>query len=161
MSVSPKLQEYLQTSRTPYEHHVHPTALTARETADRMHIPAKEMAKSVVVKADGKLLMAVVPANYKVDLPHLQFITRAEHIGLATESELAAAFPSCELGAMPPFGNLFGLPTYCDTALEENGSIEFNAGTHQDSIRMAFEDFKRCGSPTMVDLVEHGREYTV
>jgi Ala-tRNA(Pro) deacylase len=161
MSVSPRLEEYLHTSRAPYEHHVHAMAFTARETADRIHIPAKEMAKSVVVKADGKLLMAVVPANYKVDLPHLKFITRAENIGLASEAELETAFPSCELGAMPPLGNLYGLPTYCDTALEENDSIEFNAGTHRDSIRMSFEDFKRVGSPTIVDLVEHGREYTV
>jgi Ala-tRNA(Pro) deacylase len=94
-------------------------------------------------------------------MPHLKFITRAENIGLATEADLAAAFPACELGAMPPFGSLYGLPTYCDTALEENDSIEFNAGTHQDSIRMTFEDFKRVGSPTIVDLVEHGREDTV
>jgi Ala-tRNA(Pro) deacylase len=155
MSVPVKLEEYLHTARAPYEHHVHPTAFTAMETADLMHIPPKEMAKSVVLKADGKLLLAVVPANYKVDVPHLKFITRAENIDLATESEFATAFPSCELGAMPPFGNLFGLATYCDTELQENDSIEFNAGTHHDSIRMSFEDFKRCGHPTMVDLVQH------
>jgi Ala-tRNA(Pro) deacylase len=156
MSLSPKLENYLHTAGAPYEHHVHPTAYTARETADVMHIPLQEMAKCVVVKADGRLVMAVVPADRTVDVPHLKFVTRAENIGLATEAEFADAFPSCEIGAMPPFGNLFGVPTYCDTLLEENGSIEFNAGTHQDSIRMAFDDYKRCGKPTMIDLVEHG-----
>jgi Ala-tRNA(Pro) deacylase len=160
MSVSPRLEEYLHTTGASYEHHVHPTAFTARDTADLMHIPWKEMAKCVVVKADGRLILAVVPSDRKVDVPHLQFVTRAANIELATEAEFEEAFPSCEVGAMPPFGNLYGLATYCDTSLQDNESIEFNAGTHHDSIRMAFDDFKRCGRPTMIDLVEHGIERT-
>ncbi len=155
MSISTRLEEYLHTAGAPYEHHVHQTAYTAMETADTMHIPSHEMAKCVVVKADGRLVMAVVPSNEKVDVPHLKFVTRADNIGVATEADFAEAFPSCELGAMPPFGNLFGLATYCDVALAENERIEFNAGTHQDCIRMAFDDFKRCGHPTMMDLVQH------
>jgi len=155
MSVSPRLEEYLHTTGAHFEHHVHPTAFTARQTADLMHVPSSEMAKCVVVKADGRLILAVVPSDQKVDVPHLQFVTRAANIGLATESEFAEAFPTCELGAMPPFGNIFGIATYCDTSLQNHDSIEFNAGTHQDSIRMAFDEFKRFGRPTMIDLVQH------
>jgi Ala-tRNA(Pro) deacylase len=113
------------------------------------------MAKTVIVNADGLLRMAVLPANEMLDLEHLQFVTRSENIRLATENEFKDAFPTCEVGAMPPFGNLFGVPIFCDTQLSQNEFIEFNAGTHTDSIRMAFEDFKRLAKPTMVDLVDH------
>jgi Ala-tRNA(Pro) deacylase len=155
MSVSPDLEKYLQDEGATYEHHVHPKSYTAVQTAASIHIPATEMAKTVVVRADGKLLLAVVPANRKLDLRHLKFITRAENIEVATEAEFEDSFPSCELGAMPPFGNLFGLATYCDTLLEENGTIEFNAGSHDDSIRMDFKEFKHLSRPIMVDLVTH------
>jgi len=155
MSVSPKLREHLEVARVPYQHHVHPKAYTAQETAASVHIPGQEMAKSVVIKADGNLLLAVVPANRRVNLDHLKFTTRAENIDLAAENEFKDAYPSCEPGAMPPFGNLFGQPTYCDTLLEQNEEIEFNAGSHNDTIRMAFADFKSLARPTMLDLVEH------
>ena len=155
MSISTRLKELLDTEKVAYEHRVHPTAYTAAETAQAMHIPGKEMAKTVIVNADGLLRMAVLPANEMLDLEHLQFITRSENIRLATESEFKDAFPTCEVGAMPPFGNLFGVPVFCDTQLSQNEFIEFNAGTHIDSIRMAFEHFKRLAKPTMVDLVDH------
>jgi len=155
MSVSPKLEKYLNEEGAIYEHHVHPKSYTAMQTAASIHIPATEMAKTVVVSADGRLLLAVLPADRKLDLQHLKFITRAENIEVATEAQFANAFPSCELGAMPPFGILFGLPTYCDTLLEEHGTIEFNAGTHDDSIRMPFKEFKHLSRPIMSDLVAH------
>lgn len=156
MSISIKLREYLDQQRVAYEHHEHPTAYTAQETASSMHLPGKDIAKTVVVKADGALVLAVAPANQRIDLQHLKFVTRAENIRIATEEEFADAFPSCDPGAVPPFGNLFGLATYCDTRLE-NETIEFNAGSHSDTLRMAFEDFKRLARPTMIDLVEHHR----
>jgi Ala-tRNA(Pro) deacylase len=159
MSITPKLEQYLHTMGIPYQHHEHKTAFTAKETADLMHIPCNEMAKCVVVKADGRLVLAVIPSDQRVDVPHLKFMTRSENIQLATEAEFESAFPLCEVGAMPPFGNLFGVATYCDTSLADNDSIEFNAGTHQDSIRMAFADFKRCGRPTLIDLVEHQEQH--
>jgi Ala-tRNA(Pro) deacylase len=155
MSVSSRLKELLDTSHVRYDHQIHPTAYTAAETAESMHIPGREMAKTVIVNADGLLRMAVLPANCMLDLSHLKFITRSENIRLATESEFKDTFPTCEIGAMPPFGNLFGLPVFCDTLLEHNDFIEFNAGTHTDAIRMAFHDFKRLASPTMIDLVDH------
>ena len=155
MSISIKLREYLESRDVRFEHHVHPTAYTAQETAEAMHVPGKDFAKTVVIKADGALLLAVIPADRKVNLHHLQFVTRSEYIEIATESDFKEAFPTCEVGAMPPFGLLWGLTTYCDTRLELNDYIEFNAGTHNDTIRMSFWDFKKHANPTMLDLVVH------
>ena len=155
MSVSTRLKELLDTGNAPYENHTHRTAYTASEVAEAMHIPGKEMAKTVIVKADGLLRMAVLPANQMLNLHHLQWVMRSENIRLATENEFKDAFPGCELGAMPPFGNLFGMSVYCDTRLANNEFIEFNAGTHTDTVRMPFTEFKRLARPTMIDLVEH------
>jgi len=155
MSISTRLKELLDAGGAGYEHHVHPNVYTAADTAESVHIPGSEMAKTVIVNADGLLRMAVVPANRRVDLQHLKFITRSENIRIATEREFRNEFPDCEVGAMPPFGTIFGLPVYCDVQLENNNFIEFNAGTHHDSIRMAFHDFRRLENPTMTDLVDH------
>jgi Ala-tRNA(Pro) deacylase len=159
MSISTKLREYLDQTHVPFEHHVHPAAYTAQRTAESLHVPGREMAKSVVINADGILLLAVVPSNHRVNLDHLKFITRSENMRLASESEFTDAFPSCEPGALPPFGILFGIATYCDTSLSQNDTIEFNAGSHADSIRMSFSDFKRLARPTMIDLVDHPRRH--
>lgn len=158
MSVSIRLKELLDTAQVPYETRTHPTAYTAAEIAEAIHIPGAEMAKAVIVNADGLLRMAVLGANSMLDLRHLQWVTRSDNIRLATENEFRDAFPTCEVGAMPPFGNLFGLAVFCDTRLENNEFIEFNAGTHTDTIRMEFADYKRLARPTMIDLVLHRPE---
>jgi Ala-tRNA(Pro) deacylase len=155
MPISTKLQELLDNSGIIYEHRVHPTAYTASGTAETIHISPKEMAKTVIVNADGVLRMAVLPANQMLDLKHLKYILRAQNIRLATEAEFQDVFPNCEVGAMPPFGNDYGVPVLCDTLLQYNDFIEFNAGTHNDTIRMAFSDFKRLARPTMVYLADH------
>jgi Ala-tRNA(Pro) deacylase len=155
MSISIRLKELLDASGVTYEHHVHPNTFTAAETAESIPVPDNEMAKAVIVNADGLLRMAVVPANRRVDLQHLKFITRSENIRVASESEFRNTFPDCEVGAMPPFGTIFGIPVYCDVQLENDEFIEFNAGTHHETIRMAFRDFKRLENPTMTDLVDH------
>jgi len=155
MSITPRLQELLEAGRFVYQHHVHPSAFTAAETAESVHIPSKEMAKTVIVNADGLLRMAVIPANRMLDLQHLQYTTRSANIRLAKESEFRNEFPKCEVGAMPPIGSLYGFPVLCDVQLEVNEFIEFNAGTHSDTVRMAFADFKRLANPTMTDLVDH------
>ena len=155
MSISIRLKELLDARGVVYEHRVHPTVYTAAETAESINIPGNEMAKTVIVYADGLLRMAVIPANRRVDLRHLKFITRSENIRIASEREFRYEFPGCEVGAMPPFGTIFGLSVYCDVQLEQYEFIEFNAGTHQDTIRMAFHDFRRLENPTMTDLVDH------
>jgi len=158
MSISTRLQELLDAGGFVYDHHVHPAAYTAAETAEAIHIPGNVMAKTVIVNADGLLRMAVLPANRMIDLRHLKFITRSENIRIANENEFKNEFPTCEVGAMPPVGSLFGLPVYCDVQLEHNEFIEFNAGTHRDTIRMPFNDFRRLANPTMTDLVDHSKQ---
>ncbi len=141
MSVSARLKELLDQSEVVYEQPLSPTPETATKT--------------VIVNADGLLRMAVLPVDCELDLAHLKFITRSENIRLATPDELNEAFPDFEVDAIPPFGNLLGLPVFCDSRLEYNASIEFNAGTHDDKIRVSFKEFKRLASPTMIDLVDH------
>jgi Ala-tRNA(Pro) deacylase len=155
MSISKTLKEFLDYGGVVYRHHTHPVVFTARQTAKSVQVPESEMIKTLIVNADGLLRMVVIPADCKLDLKHMKFITRSENIRLATEDELKRAFPDCEVGAMPPFGSLFGLPVYCDVRLEKNDFIEFNAGTHSDTIRMDFLDFKQLASPTMTDIVDH------
>src|SRR4051812_40204180 len=155
MSISTRIRELLDIEGAVYQHHKHPLAYTATKTAESMHIPEREMVKTVIVNADGLLRMAVIPANCMLDLKHMKFITRSENIRLATEKELTEVFPDCEVGAMPPFGSLFGMPVLCDVRLEQNEFVEFNAGTHSDTIRMNFEEFKRVTSPIMTDIVDH------
>jgi Ala-tRNA(Pro) deacylase len=155
MSISTRLKELLDAGGAVYEHREHPVVYTAAETAQSVHIPGSEMAKTVIVNADGLLRMAVIPASRMVDLRHLKFITRSENIRIANEREFRNEFPGCEVGAMPPFGTIFGLPVYCDVQLEHNEFMEFNAGTHHDTIRMSFRDFRRLENPTMTDLVDH------
>src|SRR5215510_7987668 len=120
MSISIRLKQYLDRERVAYEHHVHPTAYTSQEIAAVAHIPGREMAKTVVFKADDKLVIAVLSANQKVDTDALQSETGANITRLATEDEFRTAFPTCEVGAMPPFGNVFGMETYCDAGLERD-----------------------------------------
>jgi Ala-tRNA(Pro) deacylase len=152
MSISIRLKQYLDREHVAYDHHVHPTAYTSQETAAAAHVRGREMAKTVIFKADDKIVMAVLSANQKVDVDALQNETGSKILRLATEDEFRTAFPTCEVGAMPPFGNLFGFPVYCDVALDEDEKIEFNAGTHHDTIRMTLADFKRLGNPRMARL---------
>jgi len=155
MSILIRLKELLDASGVAYELRVHPNTITAAETAESIPIPSNEMAKTVIVNADGLLRMAVVPASRRVDLRHLKFIMRSENIRIASEREFRDAFPGCEVGAMPPFGTIFGIPVYCDVQLEHGEFIEFNAGTHHETIRMTFQDFRSLENPTMTDLVDH------
>ena len=152
MSVLSGLKELLDNSRVQYEERLNPSSETNAELSH-----STEMSKTIIVNADGLLRMAVLPVDYGLDLEHLRYITRSVNIRLATESELKDAFPTCEFGAIPPLGNLFGLPVFCDTRLEHNGSIEFNAETRANTIWMRFADFKRLANPTMIDLVDHHR----
>jgi len=155
MSISLRLKQHLDKEGVSYEHHVHPTAYTSQEIAAVAHIPGREMAKTVILNGDGKLIMAVLSANDKVDVEALQQAAGCTSMRLATEDEFRNSFPTCEVGAMPPFGNIFGLPVYCDAALAGDRWIEFNAGTHHDTIRMAFADFQRLANPQIVDLKVH------
>ena len=131
----------------------HSQAYTAQEVAAAAHVPGKEMAKTVVAKLDGKPALVVLPAGEKVDLEQLRANTGAREVALATEQEFEGLFPGCELGAMPPFGNLFGLDTYVTASLAEDDEIAFNAGTHTELIKMPYRDFDRVVHPKPIDTI--------
>lgn len=145
-----KLMEYLDAHNVAYVVVSHSPAYTAQGIAGLTHISGKELAKTVIVKLDGKLVMAVLPAKYYVDLALLRKATHARTAALAGEDEFQDRFPECETGAMPPFGNLFGLPVYADDSLERDKEIAFNAGTHRELIRMSWEDFKKLAEPKVL-----------
>ena len=148
------LTEYLDTHHVPYVVISHSPAYTAQGIAGLAHIPGKELAKTVIVSLDGKLAMAVIPAKFHVDLKLLKNATNAKTVALASEDEFKDRVPQCETGAMPPFGNLFSLDVFADDSLERDKEIAFNAGTHRELIRMAWEDFKRLVEPKVIRFAE-------
>ena len=150
MPILTKLREFLDQNQVDYTHTVHPLAYTAREVASAEHVPAREMAKTVIFLSEQGFGMAVLPADSVVDLEQLRQDLGLTRLRLATEAELGQLFPACELGAMPPFGNLFDLPVYVDSRLAGEESITFNAGTHRDVIHMRFLDFERLAHPAIV-----------
>jgi Ala-tRNA(Pro) deacylase len=145
-----KLREFLDQNGVAYTHTVHPLAYTARELAYAERAPAREVAKTVIYLSENGYGMAVLPADSVVDLEQLRLDLGLSRLRLATEAELGELFPSCELGAMPPFGNLFGLPVYVDGRLAGEEMMMFNAGTHRDVIHMHFADFQRLVNPLVI-----------
>ena len=130
----------------------HSVAYTAQGIAALTHTPGEEMAKTVIVKIDDKLAMAVLPASCHVDLAMLRAGTAATTICLAHESEFMDRFPGCETGAMPPFGNLYGMPVFVDASLAKDKEIAFNAGSHRELMRLAYDDFARLVQPTVLQF---------
>jgi Ala-tRNA(Pro) deacylase len=116
------------------------------------HVPGKALAKTVIIKIDGKMAMAVLPANRKVVVQDLREITGAERVQFATEVEFKNLFPDCETGAMPPFGNLYGMDVYVAPSLAEDEEIAFNAGTHTELIKMSYKDFERLVKPKVLSF---------
>jgi len=152
MPILPKLQEFLDLGEIPYTHTVHPLAYTAREVAHAEHVPAQEMAKVVVIVADGEYKMVVLPASRVLDFPEVRAVLGSPSARLSTEEELGHIFPDCELGAMPPFGNLYHMKVLLDASLLSDEHIAFNAGTHRDVIHMRLDDYRRLVHPEVVSL---------
>lgn len=151
-----KLKAFLDENGVKYVTISHSRAYTAQEVAASTHTPGKEMAKTVMVKLDGKMAMAVLPASHHIDFDHLKEVTGAETVELATESEFKDLFPDCEVGAMPPLGNLYGMETWVARALTEDDEIAFNAGSHTEIIRMSYKDFERLARPRIVPFAMVG-----
>ncbi len=147
-----KLKEFLDENQVKYVTVTHSPAYTARQIAASAHIPAKELAKSVILMVDDKAVMVVVPASQRVALGRMRKIIGAEAVCLADESQFQALFPGCELGAMPPFGNLYGMEVYVSDKLSEDEEIAFNAGSHTELVRMAYSDFARLVKPAVVEF---------
>lgn len=147
-----KLENYLFNHRVPFQVEHHYRAITAQQVAASEHIAGSMMAKVVMAVADGRLVMLVVPASSRVDLDRVALRLRARHVRLAEEREFAPVFLDCEVGAMPPFGHLYGVPVYVDIALVTDEVIVFQAGTHTETIRITYEDFARLVHPQVADL---------
>ena len=152
MDCKERLETYLREQGVSYQTQHHAEAFTAQEIAALEHVPGRILAKVVMVVADGKLAMLVVPAPDHVDLVKAAEALGAKEARLAEEGEFASAFPDCEVGAMPPFGNLYDVPVYVDEALTQEPAIVFNAGTHTDTMSLAYQDFARLVRPEVVDL---------
>ncbi len=145
-----RLKELLGRQGVHFETIAHLPAYTAQGIAAMTHISGKEVAKTVIVKLDGQLAMAVVPASHRIDLRRLQAETKATTVALASEAEFKDAFPGCETGAMPPFGSLYGLPVLVDETVTHDQEIVFNAGSHTELVRLAYQDFARVEKPRVM-----------
>jgi Ala-tRNA(Pro) deacylase len=149
-----RLRRFLDSYTIRYVVISHSVAYTAGGIAALTHIPGKEVAKTVIVKIDDALAMAVVSASQHVDLELLKQATKAKTVRLAAEDEFKNRFPDCETGAMPPFGNLYGMSVYADEVLSHDQEIVFNAGSHRELVRVAWEDFERLVQPKVMKLAE-------
>ncbi len=147
-----KLRSVLEANHLAFTQTTHTAAFTAREVASVEHLPAREVAKTVVLFGDGGFRMIVIPANKLVDFQEVRLALGLSHVRLATEEELSRLFPDCELGAMPPVGNIYDMPVYLDSSLAAEPEIVFNAGTHREAIHMQTADYRRLVSPTVVAL---------
>jgi Ala-tRNA(Pro) deacylase len=149
---STKLKAFLNSQKIKYVSIQHSPAFTAQEVAASTHVSGRDFAKAVMVKVEGTMAMVVLPANRKVVLADLREVLGAEKAKLASEEEFRSLFPDCEVGAMPPFGNLYGMDVYVAPSLAEEAEIAFNAGTHTEVIKMAYKDFERLVKPKVINF---------
>jgi Ala-tRNA(Pro) deacylase len=147
-----RLVSFLDRNEVDYATLAHSEAYTARAVASAVHLPATEIAKTVMIKIDGELAMAVLPASRDVDLEILEAVLGADRVRLAGESHFKRHFPDCETGAMPPFGNLYGMKVFVDEGLTHDRVIAFQAGNHSEAIRMAYQDFARLVRPEVLSF---------
>jgi len=145
-----KVQEYLDGKKVKYVIKSHSVAYTTPEIAALAHVPGKEWAKTVIIKVDGEMAMAVLPASYRIDFNDLKNAIGQKNIELATEEEFENKFVDCELGAMPPFGNLYDMTVFVAESLAEDEEITFNACTHKKLIQMAYKDFENLVKPKVI-----------
>ncbi|TAJ27637.1 MAG: YbaK/EbsC family protein [Nitrospirae bacterium] len=152
MTILRRLKDYLDGQKVPYQVLTHQEAYSAPEIAQVLHVPGKELAKVVMVKVGERFVMTVLPANWKVDLRRLKEVFGASQVRLATEEEFQGLFPDCQVGTMPPFGNLYGLEVYVDQSLTQDEAIVFQAGTHVDAVKLRYQDFAHLVRPTVVEF---------
>lgn len=147
------LKSFLDKRGVKYVSIMHSPAFTASEIAQSAHVSGRDFAKTVIVMVEDEMVMVALPANRQLVLGELRDMLESSHVRLASEAEFKDAFPDCELGAMPPFGNLYGMLTYVTANLADEPEIVFNAGTHTELIKMSYADFERIVQPTVLDFV--------
>jgi Ala-tRNA(Pro) deacylase len=150
-----RLDELLTERHVPYERLHHHPAYTANRTAQVLHVPGKEVAKTVVLRVDGRYVLAVLPATHRIDLEQIRQDLGAERVEMATEAEMDRLFPDCERGAVPPFGSLYQLETWVDEALAADERIVFDAQSHEDAIRMRYQDYEALEHPHRGHFARH------
>lgn len=148
-----KLRAFLDSRGVKYVSIRHSPAFTAPEVAASAHVKGRDFAKTVIVMIEGAMAMVVLPASRRIVIHDLREMLGTEHVRLATEAEFKGLFPDCDVGAMPPFGNLYGLPVYVASSLAMESEIAFNAGTHTEIIQMAYDDFEDLVKPEVIDFV--------
>jgi Ala-tRNA(Pro) deacylase len=149
------LQSYLDEQGVHYRLSHHPPAFTSQDLAAAEHISGRKVIKPVVVRADGQWFMCALPASHRVDLHELREQLRADDVTLADEQTLSRLFPDCELGAEPPIGKLFGMPTLMDESLVQDDTVTFQAGTHTDSVTMPLAEYRRISSAEIAHFGRH------
>lgn len=152
MAVASNITEFLDDAKVVYEVISHEAAFTAQEVASKTHIPGNELAKTVILKADGEFVMAVLAAPDAVDMKKLARACGAKKVTLAGEDEFKGLFPGSEPGAEPPLGRLYDIPMHVDLHLALDDEIAFNASTHTDVIRMLYSDYERITAPMVEDI---------
>lgn len=155
MGAKEELEKYLKDNGVAFEEMVHAEVYTAQEIAAAQHIPGQQLAKVVMVNADGEMVMLVLPASYRVDFDKLKSILGKTKVSLAKEEEFQDVFPDCEVGAMPPFGNLYNVPVYVDKSLTVDPEIVFQAGTHVHTMKIKYADYERLVKPKVGDFAAH------
>lgn len=160
MTCKERLVTYLQEQQVPFQTHDHRTAYTSDQMAEAEHVPGKMVAKAVIAFADGKMVMLALPSTYLVNYAKAAAALGVHEFRLAAEDEFTSTFPDCEIGAMPVFGNLYGLPVYVDKSLAEDDTIVFPVGTHTESMRIPYADFERLVRPKVMELARQKAGYT-
>lgn len=155
MKCRERMEQYLRENSVPFETMTHTQAYTMPEVAAALHVPGEQVAKVVVVKADGKMVMLVIPTSHRLNFAQVRALLDAKKVSLAKEEEFAELFPDCATGAMPPFGNLYNVPVYVDQALAGKTNIIFRVGTHRHTMKVAYADFARLAGPTVGEFAEH------
>jgi Ala-tRNA(Pro) deacylase len=151
-AINPRLKSLLDEKTVPYEMIPHRRDYTAQETAADTKTVGEEFAKTVILLIDGRYGMMILPAHHKVDIGKVRMELNAHEVRLATEDEFRMLFPDCEVGAEPPFGNLYNMPVFLSTAIPAKGHMTFNAGTHEDVIRMRYVDYVMLVQPRIFDF---------
>jgi len=147
-----QLTEFLDSSNVSYTTNNHLPTYTAQDLAQTMHISGHNVAKTIIVNIDNKLVMVVLPACEEINLSALQDALNAKHVEIAKESAFEDCFPLCDTGSMPPFGNLYGMDVIVSSTLAHDEVITFNAGNYTEVVNMSFADYKKIVSPTVLNL---------
>jgi Ala-tRNA(Pro) deacylase len=147
-----RLENYLRENQVRFAEHHHPRAVSAQEVAASEHVPGRMLAKTVMVLADREMVMLALPAPYQVDLEKAAAALGVDEVRLAEEEEFEDSFPDCEVGAMPPFGNLYGVPVYVEKTLAEDETIVFRSGTHTETMSVTYTDFERLVEPIVAQF---------